>query len=58
MKRYKSYKSLKRPKFLTRPLKTTDIADVAADISGADTWLMQQEKRETKRLRQFRQQHA
>ncbi len=56
MKRYKSYKALKRPKFLTRPVATADLPEI--DANDANAWLLQHEKRETKQLRRFRQQHA
>lgn len=58
MKRYKSYKALKRPKFLTHPVATADVPDVDTDAAYANTWLLQHEKRETKQFRRFRQQHA
>ncbi len=56
MKRYKSYKALKRPKFLTRPVATTDLPEI--DPNDVNAWLLQHEKRETKQFRRFRQQHA
>lgn len=58
MKRYKAYKAIKRPKFLTRTIHTTDVPEVDIDKAYENNWLMKLEKRETKRFRHFRHQQA
>lgn len=58
MKRLPHIKSLKRLPVLNRPMQVADVqTDIDAD-AYADTWLLEAEKIQTKRIRRFRQQMA
>lgn len=58
MKRLPTIKSLKRLPVLNRPIRVADVQAQIDTDAYADTWLLQAEKIQTKRLRRFRQQLA
>ncbi len=58
MKRLPHVKQLKRLNILHRPTAVQDIASQIDIEAYADTWLLEAEKIQTKRLRRFRQQLA
>jgi orotate phosphoribosyltransferase-like protein len=58
MKRLPHIKQLKRLNILHRPTAVQDIANEIDVEAYTDTWLLEAEKIQTKRLRRFRQQLA
>jgi hypothetical protein len=58
MKRLSHVKTLKRLNILSQPIRVADLKHDIAEEDYSDTWLLQTEKLEAKRLRRFRQQLA
>ncbi len=58
MKRLPYIKSLKRLRILNKPVQVADISAELDSDAYTDTWLLQAEKIQAKRLRRFRQQLA
>ncbi len=58
MKRLPHIKSLKRLRILNKPVQVADISAELDSDAYTDTWLLQAEKIQAKRLRRFRQQLA